>query len=113
MLAKYLITDNAGLDYGLLIYDVGTKVWHIEINPARTWDDTPLSLAIYIRNGIYSLDEKQSLSWVRERLLPPNRQNIHHILREMGISEYDEFAFIRKTRGVSPNDGLFLVDTIQ
>ena len=109
MSAKYLITDNAGLDYGLLTYDQGNNVWHIEINPDRTWNDTPLSLAIYIRNGIYSLDEKQSLSWVRERLLPPNRQNIQHILREMGIQKYDEFAFIQKTRGVSPNDGLFLV----
>ena len=110
MLAKYLITDNDGIDYGLLTYDPEAKVWNIKINTARTWDDTPLSLAIYIRNGIYSLDEKQSLSWVRERLLPPNRQNIHHILREMDIPEYDEFAFIRKTRGVSPNDEMFLVE---
>ena len=110
MFAKYLITDNAGLDYGALTYNSGTRIWHIEINPARTWEDTPLSLAIYIRNGIYSLDEKQSLSWVRERLLPPNRQNIHHILRYMNIPEYDEFAFIQRTRGVSPNDGLFLTE---
>ena len=110
MLAKYLITDDAGTDYGLLTYDPETRSWKITINPSRTWNDTPLSLAIYIKNGIYSLDEKQSLSWVRERLLPPNRQNIHHILREMNISEYDEFAFIRRTRGTSPNDGLFLME---
>jgi hypothetical protein len=100
------------VDYGSLTYSPSGGVWHIEINPLRTWDDTPLSLALYVRQGIYSLDEKQSLAWVRDRLLPPNRQNIHHVLRAFDIPEYDEFALIQVTNGVSPNDNLFLVQVL-
>ncbi|MDR3037546.1 MAG: hypothetical protein LBU31_03970, partial [Coriobacteriales bacterium] len=110
MQKRYSITDNNHIDYGLLTYDTNNKAWHIEINPERTWDDTPFSLAIYIKKGIYTLDEAQSLSWIRDRLLPPNRQNINYILKEIGASEYDEMAFIQITKGVSPNDSLFLVE---
>jgi hypothetical protein len=105
---RFLITDDAGVDYGVLSYEPETRAWHIEVNPERTWDDTPLSLALYIRNGIYSLDERQSLDWVRDRLLPPNRQNIHHILRALDLPAYDEYALILHTNGVSANDSLYL-----
>ncbi|MDR2108449.1 MAG: hypothetical protein LBP28_03185 [Coriobacteriales bacterium] len=110
MRRRYLITDDTGTDYGTLTYQPDSKAWQLEINPARTWDDTPLSLAIYIRQGRYSLDARQSLAWVRDRLLPPNRQNINQILRELKIPEYDEAALIEKTGGVSANDYLYLVE---
>jgi hypothetical protein len=109
MLRQYLITDDAGTDYGTLVYELDTRTWKLDINPERTWDDAPLSLAIYIKQGIYSLDTKQSLAWVRDRLLPPSRHNINSILRELDIPEYDEAAFIEKTRGVSANDYLYLI----
>jgi hypothetical protein len=112
MLRRYLITDDTGTDYGTLVYEADARTWKLDINPERTWDDTPLSLAIYIRQGIYSLDARQSLTWVRDRLLPPNRHNINHILRELDMSEYDEAAFIEKTRGVSANDYLYLIATV-
>jgi hypothetical protein len=104
-----LITDDASTDYGTLSYEPDTRIWKLEINPERTWDDTPLSLAIYIRQGIYSLDARQSLAWVKDRLLPSSRHNINHILRGLDMPEYDEAAFIEKTRGVSANDYLYLV----
>jgi hypothetical protein len=109
MLVSYCITDKQGVDFGALTYNPETKVWHLEINPARTWEDTPFSLAVYVKHGIYSLGAEQSLAWVRDRLVPPNRQNIQYILRELELDEYDEFALIQKTRGASPNDGMFLV----
>jgi len=109
VLKRFLITDNTDTCYGELTYDPTAHSWHIEINPERTWNDTPLSLALYIRRGIFSLDAHQSLDWVRDRLLPPNRQNIHHALRALELPEYDEYALILKTNGVSANDHLYLV----
>jgi hypothetical protein len=125
MLKKFLITDDAGTDFGILSYEPagdgvgggggsggsggGTPAaWHIEINPERAWDDTPLSLAVYIRQGRYSLNGRESLGWVQDRLVPPNRQNINQILDALGIPEYDEFALLQHTKGASPNDNLFL-----
>jgi hypothetical protein len=105
----YSIVDAQGVDYGTLQYNATDKTWHIRINPARTWDDTPISLATYIQQGIYDLDARQSLGWVQDRLLPPNRQNIYHILQSEGMSEYDEHAFLQITEGHCPNDSLFLV----
>jgi hypothetical protein len=105
---NYLITDDAGISFGTLSYEPETKAWHIEIDPERTWDDTPLSLAVYIGQGTYSLDGRQSLWWVQDRLVPPNRQNIDRMLDALSIPEYDEFALLQHTNGISPNDGLFL-----
>jgi hypothetical protein len=66
MPGKFLITDDAGTAFGILSYEPagegaaggsgggsggGTPAWHIEISPERTWNDTPLSLAVYIRQG--------------------------------------------------------------
>jgi hypothetical protein len=103
-----LITDDAGTDFGTLTYEPEGKMWRIEINPKRDWDDTPLSLALHIRQGRYSLDERQSLAWVRDRLVPPNRQNIYQMLDALGLSEYDEFPILMHTGGISCNDGLHL-----
>ena len=110
MLKKYSIVDEEGTNYGILTYAPETKAWHIEINPVRSWEDSPLSLALYIKQSIYSLDEKQSLDWVRDRLVPPNRQNIHHLLEALNLPEYDEFALLHHTQGISPNDNLHLVE---
>jgi len=110
MRRQFLITDKAGTDFGILTYAADTRVWHIEINPERTWDDTPLSLALHIKQGIYSLNERQSLEWVRDRIVPPNRQNINQLLGALGITEYDELVLIQHTKGVSTNDNLFLVE---
>jgi hypothetical protein len=109
MPVSYCITDENNVDYGTLIYSPETKIWQLEINPSRTWEDTPFSLAVYVKHGIFMLDAEQSLAWIRDRLVPPNRQNIQYILCELGIAEYDEFSLIQQTMGASPNDGLFLV----
>ncbi|MDR1184771.1 MAG: hypothetical protein LBK67_08245 [Coriobacteriales bacterium] len=103
------MTTERERSYQPATYEPDTKIWKLNINPERTWDDTPLSLAIYVRRGIYSLDARQSLAWVRDRLLPPHRHTINHILRELNMSEYDEAAFIEKTRGVSANDHIYLM----
>ncbi|MDR1088459.1 MAG: hypothetical protein LBL23_04235 [Coriobacteriales bacterium] len=112
MLRNYLITDDAGVDFGTLSYAPETAAWHLEINPERNWEDTPLSLALYIQQGTYNLDERQSLAWVRDRLVPPNRQNINQILASLGIEEYDEFALLQHTQGRSPHDKLHLEEQV-
>jgi hypothetical protein len=45
---------------------------------------------------------------VRDRIVPPNRQNIYSILDSLGMDEYDEYGIIKSTNGVCGNDGLFL-----
>ena len=110
MLKKFLITDGCNIDYGVLTYDSDRQIWHIDIAPERNWEDTPLSLAIYIRTGKFSLDERESLAWVQDRIVPPNRQNINQLLNAANLDEYDEYGLIRKTSGVSPNDALYLIE---
>jgi uncharacterized protein (DUF1684 family) len=110
MLKQFSITNDAAVDFGVLSYDSADKSWRIKLNPERSWDDTPLSLAIYLKQGKLLLDEQESLAWVRDRLVPPNRQNINQILQVAGLEEYDEFALIQLTEGHSPNDNLFIVE---
>lgn len=32
--------------------------------------------------------------WVRQRIVPPDRQNIGQILKANGLEEYDEFSLL-------------------
>ncbi|MDR1713187.1 MAG: hypothetical protein LBR39_03415 [Coriobacteriales bacterium] len=105
---QYRVTNRGGLDFGLLSLDEQSGTWSLRINPECNWENTPLSLAIYIKSGIRELNAQQSLSWVRDRLLPPNRQNIYYVLNGLDLEQYDEAALIAHTRGVSPNDDLYL-----
>jgi hypothetical protein len=44
--------------------------------------------------GVYELDEELSLYTIRERVPPPERQNIDSILWDLGLRTYDEFQLL-------------------
>ena len=48
------------------------------------------------------------MDWVRARVCPPSRQNISCILRDIGLTEYDEYGILMYTGGKSLMDDLFL-----
>lgn len=56
-----------------------------------------------------TIDKDWSLRWVRERVIPPDRQNIGQILRENHMEFYDEFPLLVSNQGRSCQDECYLV----
>ena len=94
---------------GVLVYDHSNKEFRIFIRMDRRLRLYPLPFCDYISKwGMYALDAKESLMWVRERIIPPNRANIGAILHELGLREYDEWVMLDSNNGLSCQDHIIM-----
>jgi hypothetical protein len=113
MLKQYAIlspyVDNKQVT--TLFYDTYAERFRISIDKAANVPKLPISLKMHAERGRYELDEDFSMDWVRARVCPPSRHNISTILKEIGLSEYDEFGILMYTKGHSLMDDLFLAET--
>ena len=112
MLKQYAICNPAVFDgvykVATLYYDTESKRYRIDIDKRADVDKLPISLKVHAEQGRYELDESFSMDWVRARVCPPSRHNILSILRDIGLSEYDEHGILMYTGGKSLMDDLFL-----
>ena len=61
---------------GYLVYYETSKAFYIELSDdADPWE-TPPVLSFFVNRGIYSIDSTWSRRWVRQRIVPQDRQNI-------------------------------------
>lgn len=67
----------------------------------------PMLLA---RKGIYEVDDHWARVFVKECIVPPERQNIGQIMRDMGITVYDEFAMLEWQDGKCCQDNFEMVE---
>lgn len=79
---------------GLLCYEEETGEFSIVINPDVGTEEVPMLFIPFIERGQREIPPKWALTWVRERIVPPNRQNIGQVLRANGLTEYDELALL-------------------
>ena len=93
---------------GYLVYYETSKTFYIELpDNADPWEKPPV-LSSIINRGIYSIDSTWSRRWVRQRIIPQDRQNIGQILRDNGLKEYDEFSLLILTMGRCEQDDCYL-----
>ena len=96
-------------DLAYLIYYENAKKFYIELpDGADPWE-TPLLLESFLAKGETSVNSYWSMVWVQQRIVPPDRQNIAQILRDNGLSSYDEFALLMLTAGRCVQDDYYLV----
>lgn len=76
-----------------------TDEYHISIPFTVDPDHLPAIPGILARKGIREIDDKWARRFVKERVVPPERQNIGMILREAGMSYYSEFPLLVYTQG--------------
>ncbi len=93
---------------GYLIYYERPKAFYIELpETADPWD-TPLLLSSFVKRGEHSVGSYWSRLWVQQRIVPQDRQNIGQVLKENGISVYDEFQLLMLTMGRCAQDDCYL-----
>lgn len=108
----YALRDETNEDAGVLAYlecFERPRSFFFELPPdADPWN-LPFILHEYALRGRLTVDAVWSLRWVESRLVPPERQNLGEVLRENGLSCYDELRLLELTGGRCSQDGCYLV----
>ena len=85
------------------------RAFYLELPPdADPWV-LPFILHEFAQRGTLTIDAAWSLRWVQSRLVPPERQNLGEVLRENGLSSYDELSLLELTEGRCSQDACYLV----
>lgn len=93
-----------------LLYDEAKGEYRIEVPDGVKSAEAPLIIADFIKKGQRVIGSEWSLRWVKQRVIPPERQNIGQILRENHMEYYDEFPLLRMNQGRSCQDECYLVE---
>lgn len=110
----YAVRDEAEReprkDLAYLIYYESEKCFYVELpEDADKWE-TPLLLSSFAERGIRTVGAYYSMLWVRQRVIPPDRQNLGQILKENGLEEYDEHALLALAGGRCAQDSYYLTE---
>lgn len=54
------------------------------------------------------LDDKATREWINRRVFPKTRQNGDQLLKEMGLSEYDQIEIFKKNEGGCCKDSIWV-----
>lgn len=95
-------------DLAFLFYFEKQRQFYIEIPKETDPWDLPFILFDFAQKGQYTIDAVWSMGWVRQRIVPTDRQNLGQILRENGLSEYDEYKLLMLSHGRCEQDGCYL-----
>ena len=68
----------------------------------------PLVLSSFAKRGRWVVGPAWAKRWVDSRVVPPSRQNIGEVLRENGLSDYDELALLEASAGRNSQDDCYL-----
>lgn len=93
---------------GYLIYYQQARAFYIELPENGDPWETPLLLDGFLKRGETGVGSYWSRMWVQQRIVPPDRQNIGQILRENGLTEYDEFSLLLLSQGRCAQDDCYL-----
>ena len=95
-------------DLGYFFVNVTTGDCCIELcEDVDEWD-LPFILDYYCRNGEFSIGMKHTLEFVRQRVIPSDRQNIGSILKDNGLDEYDEIKLFILSDGRCAQDECYI-----
>ena len=93
-----------------LYYKEEKKEYRIQIPEDTRCEEAPLIIAEFIHRNQRTISPDWSLRWVKERVIPPERQNIGSILKENHMEFYDEFPLLISNQGRSCQDECYLVE---
>lgn len=104
MKAYDIFDADIGRSVGTLLYYGGTKTFIIELCDGLDEWTAPMLFTGYVKSGILTIPRTAALMWVRERIIPPTRQNISSILTHNRLREYDEIKLLDIAEGRCAQD---------
>ena len=107
----YAIRDHEAEELGdlaYLFYYEKVNEYYIEISEGIDAWSYPFVLDTYVRRGQYTVSMADSLRFISQRIIPPDRQNIGMILKENGLEEYDEMKLLILAEGRCAQDECYI-----
>lgn len=95
-------------EYATLTYDEETEKYAVYIPESIDCNDLPAILSLLVKQGIREIDDKWARRFVTERVVPPDRQNIGTIMRQLHMKKYSEFPILEYTSGRCCMDDFYL-----
>lgn len=108
---KYRIVNKRSLNKSLatLLYDEDKNEFHIIISEKQDITKLPMMLRASASKGEYNMSPQNSMVWVRNRIVPSERQNIGLFLKSYGLKHYREDLILEKTNGESIQDNYAVI----
>ncbi len=94
---------------GTLLYYEKEKTFIVELKKDLDEWTAPLMFSGYVKKNVFTIPRQDALAWVRERLIPPGRQNIDSILANHKLMGYDEMKLLEISGGKCAQDALCIV----
>ena len=101
--------DQDGRLLGYLFYYERSRRFFSELLEDTDEWTCPFIFSGFVKKGIYCIDPVWSGKFVRQRIIPPDRQNLGAILKDNGLKEYDEYKLLQLSEGRCAQDELYLV----
>jgi predicted DNA-binding transcriptional regulator AlpA len=102
-------TDTEQRNLAYLLYYELEKLFFIELpEDADPWE-TPLLLDSFVKRNERTVNSYWSRLWVQQRIIPTDRQNLGRILKDNGLTEYDEYSLLMLSMGRCAQDNYCLV----
>lgn len=95
-------------EYATLTYDEETEKYAVHIPESIDCNDLPAILSLLVKQGMREIDDKWARRFVTERVVPPDRQNIGTIMRQLHMKKYSEFPILEYTSGRCCMDDFYL-----
>lgn len=92
---------------GYLYYDTDTKQFSMQL-ARRCFKGFSIFFQILYKRGIKDVPQHLVDRWVDNRIIPPDRQGLYDILKEMGITEYDRFTMLLYNNGICQMDSSYI-----
>ena len=103
------VGGNRGRLIGYLFYYERSRRFYAEVLGELDEWEVPAMFYGHVKRGIYSIDSKWSMKWVRQRIVPAERQNIGMILKDAGLKSYDEYKLLCLSEGRCAQDECYIV----
>jgi len=97
-----IIENNDHIGYLNVEYEVGVDRYIT----ADLFKKSESFMLLHDKNG--HVNEKMMKLWIEERIVPRTRIGIEDNLKQMGLTEYDELAILKFTKGRKVTDKCYI-----
>lgn len=102
--ASQICPDGTDRLLGYLFYYERSHRFYVELmEELDEWEAPPMFLG-HVKKKTYSIDSVWSMKWVRQRIIPVDRQNLGSILRDNHLKAYDEYRLLMLSEGRCAQD---------
>lgn len=97
-------------ELGYLYYYEKEKTFYTELPKDSDPWEVPMPFDALVKKGVFTVNSYYSMLWVRQRIVPTDRQNLGYILKANKMNEYDEFKLLMLNNGRCEQDDYYLTE---